>query len=75
MALARLSSSYGRQLHQGRAGTATGIPDLLQWWLGSAAMFPVLSLVGSPHHFNPGHQHTMRTAVQHRSDCMAGIIV
>jgi len=27
----RLSSSYGRRLHQGRAGAATGVPDLLQW--------------------------------------------
>jgi len=42
----KLSSSYGRRLHQGRAGAATGIPDLLQWWHVSAAMYPVLSLVG-----------------------------
>jgi len=42
----RLSSSYGRRLHQGRAGAATGVADLLQWWRVSAAKYPVLSLVG-----------------------------
>jgi len=75
LAADRLSSSYGRRLHQGRAGAATGIPDLLQWWRESATMYPILSLVGSLHHFNPCHLHTVRMAVQHRSDCMTGIIV
>jgi len=29
----------------------------------------------SLHHFNPGRQHTVRTAVQLRGDCTAGIII
>jgi len=64
-------SSYGRRLHQGRAGAATGVPDPLQWWYVSTAMYrvvPVLSVASwSPRHFNLGHQLTMRTAVQHCS--------
>jgi len=63
----------GRQLHQGRAGVATGILDLLQWWVGgvSAVLYPVvLSLVGQSQ--SPAYR---VNSVQHCSDCMAGIIV